>query len=96
MGKAITLLAYLTIFLIAVGVGHAIRMQQDCFRTLVEPEDTNARFTLEYVGWVNGYGSNVRVIHDNKLNVTCYGIYEGMSCIPDYMLIPEGYNADNI
>ena len=81
--------ASLVVLLIAIGIGYAIRMQP-------EPEETDPRFTLVYTGWVNGYGTNVEVIHDNKLNVTCYVLYTGTSCIPDHMLTPEGYNADNI
>ena len=39
-------------------------------------ESVDERFTAEYSGILNVY-------HDNELNVTCYSIGVGLSCIPD-------------
>ena len=90
-----TIIACLIVLLIAVGVGCFIIMQPEGVIT-VQAEDGDARFTLVYQESIYPYTIDMRVIHDNELNVTCFSLNHGMSCIPDYMLTPEGYNADNI
>lgn len=35
---------------------------------------------------VRNYSTKMKVIHDNKRNVTCWKLGDGISCIPDHML----------
>jgi hypothetical protein len=57
----------------------------------VEPKAVASSSTEEdiiviYRQRVDGHTSDMRVLHDNKRNVTCWKLCNGLSCIPDYML----------
>ena len=42
--------------------------------------------TIIYVQPMPGFTVDMRVFHDNKRNVTCWRLGNGMSCIPDHLL----------
>jgi hypothetical protein len=52
----------------------------------VASSSTEEDIIVIYRQRLSGYNSGMRVIHDNKRNVTCWELRNGLSCIPDYML----------
>lgn len=51
----------------------------------------DGNFTLLQMQRIDGagYTTAIRVFHDNKRNVTCWEFRQGLSCIPDHLLVGE-------
>lgn len=52
-------------------------------------EETNTQeedITIVYRQPVSGHTTDIRILHDNKRNVTCWELVGGMSCVPDHLI----------
>lgn len=52
----------------------------------VQTEQRVEEFEILSKEHIEGYTTPLRVIHDNKRNVTCWKLANGLSCIPDHSL----------